>query len=110
MRMCPGKLFFARLIRSAFTAMLLSCLLPATVAASPESDASDKDHQRPKIGLVLSGGGARGFAHVGVLKIIEQLDIPIDIVVGLLFDLQIDNIRLQMIQSLQPQCSLFALI
>jgi len=62
--------------------MLLSCLLPATVEASPESDASDKDHQRPKIGLVLSGGGARGFAHVGVLKIIEQLDIPIDIVVG----------------------------
>jgi len=62
--------------------MLLSCLLPATVYASPETDPAAKNSQRPKIGLVLSGGGARGFAHVGVLKTIEQLNIPIDIVVG----------------------------
>jgi NTE family protein len=52
------------------------------VYATPETDAAAKDHQRPKIGLVLSGGGARGFAHVGVLKVIEQLNIPIDVVVG----------------------------
>lgn len=38
--------------------------------------------QRPKIGLVLSGGGAKGAAHIGVLKIIEQHNIPIDYVVG----------------------------
>lgn len=37
---------------------------------------------RPKIGLVLSGGGARGFAHIGVLKMIDSLQIPIDYVVG----------------------------
>ncbi len=37
---------------------------------------------RPKIALVLSGGGARGAAHVGVLKAIEQLRIPVDIVTG----------------------------
>jgi len=80
--MCPGKLIYAWLIRSALTAMLLSCLLPATAHASPETNAADKGLQRPKIGLVLSGGGARGFAHVGVLKVIEQLNIPIDIVVG----------------------------
>ncbi len=37
---------------------------------------------RPKIGLVLSGGGAKGAAHIGVLKVIEKNNIPIDYVVG----------------------------
>lgn len=37
---------------------------------------------RPRVGLVLSGGGARGVAHVGVLKVLEELHIPIDVVVG----------------------------
>jgi NTE family protein len=38
--------------------------------------------QRPKIALVLSGGGARGGAHVGVLKVLEKNHIPIDLIVG----------------------------
>lgn len=38
--------------------------------------------ERPKIALVLSGGGARGGAHVGVLKVLEQNRVPIDMVVG----------------------------
>ncbi|NOX89989.1 MAG: BamA/TamA family outer membrane protein [Calditrichaeota bacterium] len=37
---------------------------------------------RPKIGLVLSGGGARGLAHVGTLKLIDSLQIPIDYIAG----------------------------
>lgn len=37
---------------------------------------------RPKVGLVLSGGGARGAAHVGVIRLIEEMQIPIDYVVG----------------------------
>ncbi len=37
---------------------------------------------RPKIGLVLSGGGARGFAHIGTLKLLDSLQIPIDYIVG----------------------------
>lgn len=40
---------------------------------------------RPKIGLVLSGGGARGAAHVGVLKILEQKRIPVDVIAGTSF-------------------------
>ena len=36
----------------------------------------------PKIGLALGGGGARGFAHIGVLRVLEQEKIPIDIVIG----------------------------
>jgi len=37
---------------------------------------------RPKIGLVLGSGGARGAAHIGVLRVLEELEIPIDLVVG----------------------------
>jgi NTE family protein len=36
----------------------------------------------PELALVLSGGGARGFAHVGALQVMEELDLPIDLVVG----------------------------
>ena len=38
--------------------------------------------KRPRIGLVLSGGGARGFAHVGVLKVLEENHIPVDYISG----------------------------
>jgi len=38
--------------------------------------------ERPKVGLVLSGGGARGFAHIGVLKMLDSLEIPVDYIAG----------------------------
>ncbi len=38
--------------------------------------------ERPKIGLVLSGGGASGLAHIGVLKVIERAGVPIDYIAG----------------------------
>ncbi|MBL8525951.1 MAG: patatin-like phospholipase family protein [Betaproteobacteria bacterium] len=38
--------------------------------------------KRPRIGLVLSGGGARGAAHIGVLKVLEEMRVPVDIIVG----------------------------
>src|SRR5262249_25649543 len=37
---------------------------------------------RPRVVLVLSGGGARGAAHVGVLKVMDELRVPVDMVVG----------------------------
>src|SRR5207302_2860382 len=37
---------------------------------------------RPRIGLALSGGAARGIAHVGVLRALEEHDIPIDAIAG----------------------------
>ncbi len=37
---------------------------------------------RPRVCLVLSGGGARGIAHVGVIKALEQLHVPIDCIAG----------------------------
>ena len=37
---------------------------------------------RPRVGLVLAGGGAKGGAHVGVLKVLEELNVPIDCIAG----------------------------
>ena len=37
---------------------------------------------RPRVGLALGGGGARGFAHIGVLRVLEQEKIPVDVVLG----------------------------
>ena len=37
---------------------------------------------RPRVGLVLAGGGAKGGAHVGVLKVLEELHVPIDCIAG----------------------------
>ena len=41
-----------------------------------------QNHRRPKVAVVLSGGGAKGAAHIGALKVIEEAGIPIDIVCG----------------------------
>src|SRR5216684_691948 len=38
--------------------------------------------QRPRVGLVLAGGGAKGGAHVGVLKVLEEMRVPIDCIAG----------------------------
>lgn len=43
---------------------------------------ADVDGSRPRIALVLSGGGARGLAHVGVLRVLEDMKVPVDCVVG----------------------------
>jgi NTE family protein len=51
------------------------CLLPLNSNAQETS-------KKPKIGLVLSGGGAKGLAHIGVLKVIDSLGIKIDYIGG----------------------------
>lgn len=62
-------------------ATLILCLLSADVAGS-EPPAPEADADRPRVGLVLSGGGARGAAHIGVLKLLEERRVPIDFVAG----------------------------
>jgi NTE family protein len=47
-------------------------------AVEPEK----KPPHRPKVALVLSGGGARGSAHVGVMEVLEQNHVPVDLIVG----------------------------
>jgi len=50
--------------------------------ARTENGSANGVEQRPRVALVLSGGGARGFAHVGVLQVLERLRVPVDCVVG----------------------------
>jgi len=63
-----------------------ACALAASCqfayAAEPVGAAVIPPPVRPRICLVLSGGGARGMAHIGVLKVLEELKIPIDCIAG----------------------------
>ena len=63
-----------------FRIALAILLLSITVSAHSQDTTSVKT--RPKVGLVLSGGGAKGAAHIGVLKYIEEAGIPIDYIAG----------------------------
>lgn len=62
--------------------LVLSVAIPASNAAQMTTE---QNNDRPKIGLVLSGGGARGAAHVGVLKVLEEKRIPVDMIAGTSF-------------------------
>jgi NTE family protein len=57
-------------------------IAPAGTAAAGNSPAGTAPLVRPRICLVLSGGGARGIAHVGVLKALEEMHVPIDCIAG----------------------------
>ncbi len=76
--------FTARAARL-FGCLLFAASLPAfaqTTSQSSQGAPATQQAARPKIGLVLSGGGARGAAHVGVLKVLEELRVPVDVIVG----------------------------
>ncbi|SKA55941.1 patatin-like phospholipase family protein [Photobacterium toruni] len=62
---------------------VLFCIIISTPAANVYAAKADRPViDRPKIGLVLSGGGAKGAAHIGVLEVLEENRIPVDIVTG----------------------------
>jgi len=58
---------------------LVSGVSQESMAAEPPAA---QQASRPKIGLVLGGGGAKGAAHIGVLKVLEELRIPVDYIAG----------------------------
>jgi NTE family protein len=60
--------------------LVAACILKDARAQTIETEADLR--QRPRIGLVLGGGGARGAAHIGVLKELERLRIPVDAIAG----------------------------
>jgi NTE family protein len=64
-----------RFFKLAIVLVLLFCLPSIPVGA-------EEKESRPKIGLALSGGGARGGAHVGILKALEEMNIPVDYIAG----------------------------
>lgn len=63
---------------------ILRFLFAAIVVAavSPVFGQETLDTRRPKVALVLEGGGAKGVAHIGVLRVLERAGIPIDIITG----------------------------
>jgi NTE family protein len=63
------------IIMSVFAVLFLFCILSPDLSFAEEKT-------RPKIGLVLGGGGAKGAAHIGVLKVLEEQKIPVDYIVG----------------------------
>ncbi len=66
-----------------FSILCIPALIwPAMVSAQAPSEALVLGHPRPKIALVLAGGGAKGAAHMGVLKALEEMHVPVDIVIG----------------------------
>ena len=82
-----------RLLLSVLLLLAVCCQLPAAPWLSSRSsgvaDSSAADtlprvvsRQRPRVAVVLSGGGAKGMAHIGVLKVLERAGIPVDIVTG----------------------------
>ena len=61
--------------------LIMTCLLVFNVQAQHKKTVNLKP-PRPKVGVVLGGGGAKGAAHIGVLKYLEEIGIPIDYVAG----------------------------
>ena len=62
--------------------VMLLLLIGAFGSEVLATESSNSGAQRPRIGLVLSGGGARGAAHVGVIRVLEENRIPIDLITG----------------------------
>ncbi|TVQ14576.1 MAG: hypothetical protein EA364_04240 [Balneolaceae bacterium] len=56
----------------------LFLVIPVQAEQAPDSLFSE----RPKVGIAFSGGGAKGFAHIGVLKVLEEINMPIDYITG----------------------------
>ncbi len=64
-----------------FISFIFIIIISWSACTNLQADNSDRTN-RPKIGLVLSGGGAKGFAHIGILSLIDSLKIPIDYIAG----------------------------
>jgi NTE family protein len=62
--------------------LFLFILMILSAASSVQAEASPSPPQRLKIGLALGGGSAGGFAHIGVLKWLEENMIPVDYIAG----------------------------
>ena len=83
-RVSAGRRIGAVARRLGLKAALVSAALASFASAlgAPSNDPSNGPicmrSDRPSVGLVLSGGGARGGAHIGVLKALEELRVPID--------------------------------
>jgi NTE family protein len=69
-------------MRGPLLVLLIALSLGGGTAVSQADGPPTNNDERPKIGLALSGGGARGAAHIGVLKVLEEYRVPIDYIAG----------------------------
>ena len=69
-------------MRIVIAVTLLTALCGAGASAPARAADIVSAAGRPRIGLVLGGGGARGAAHIGVLEVLERLRVPVDCVAG----------------------------
>lgn len=69
-------------LNRSFCCALVCLSLTSWLASAQDVDAPSAARARPAVGLVLSGGGARGGAHIGALKALEELRVPIDYIAG----------------------------
>lgn len=84
----PQLVTIARAIFAVAIAIVGAAVTPITARAEDAADAvttapvsatpMQAATRRPRIGVVLSGGGARGLTHIGVLKVLEEMRVPID--------------------------------
>ena len=72
----------AKKIKAAAIVALCMSAAVASAQTPEEVRARCRAENRPCVGLVLSGGGARGFAHVGVIKVLEEMGIRVDVIAG----------------------------
>ncbi len=80
----PGYLMVSSARRFASKVAVASLICVVTIALDMRAPvlAQDTVIDRPRIGLALSGGGARGASHLGVLRVLERERIPIDYIAG----------------------------
>ncbi len=74
----PPLVSLARALCLGLLSLLLASPALAQTTAAPDAAVVSK----PRVALVLSGGGARGISHVGVLKVLEEARVPVDVIVG----------------------------
>ena len=61
---------------------VLMCLAVMLMFGTLNAENGSMQNERKKVGVVLSGGGAKGMAHIGVLKVLEEAGIPVDVITG----------------------------
>ena len=66
--------------RHAWLVLVLACCAAASTLA--QEQAPEPPPGRPRLALALSGGGARGIAHVGALRALEEAGLPVDAIAG----------------------------
>ena len=87
--MNPNSTNMRKIIMTIGAVLMIGTANAQTVAANAQTDSvSLVNHEttipqaRKRVGVVLSGGGAKGMAHIGVLKVLEKAGIPVDVITG----------------------------